>query len=94
MEWISNKTVWLVIGFLGQALFTARFLVQWIKSERAKKSIIPVSFWYLSLAGSLTLLLYAIHRQDPVFIVGQTMGNVIYARNLILIKRHHTEILD
>jgi lipid-A-disaccharide synthase-like uncharacterized protein len=79
---------WLALGFAGQALFTARFLIQWIASERAKRSVIPVAFWYFSLGGSLLLLLYAIHRRDPVFILGQTMGNVIYARNLVLIGRH------
>jgi len=94
MEWTSTRTWWLVIGFLGQALFSARFLVQWISSERAKKSVIPVSFWYLSLGGSLVLLLYAIHRKDPVFIVGQTMGNIIYARNLVLIKRSPTNMVE
>ena len=79
--------IWLIIGFGGQGLFTARFLVQWIKSEKQKKSIIPVEFWYLSLFGGLTLLIYAIHKQDPVFILGQSFGVVIYSRNLYFI--HH-----
>lgn len=79
--------VWYVIGFFGQALFTARFLVQWVTSEVKKRSVIPLAFWFLSLAGSLVLLTYAVHRRDPVFIVGQSAGFIIYTRNLTLIKR-------
>ncbi len=94
MAWTSINTMWLAVGFLGQGLFSARFLVQWICSERAKKSVIPVSFWYLSLCGSVLLLVYAIHRKDPVFIIGQTMGNLIYARNLILIRRIPLNTID
>ena len=78
---------WLVVGFLGQALFSMRFILQWIQSERERRSVIPVAFWYFSLAGSIVLLAYAIHRQDPVFILGQAAGNVIYLRNLYLISR-------
>ena len=66
----SDTTLWIVIGFLGQALFSARFFVQWLASERVKRSVIPTAFWYFSLAGGVTLLAYAIHRQDPVFIAG------------------------
>lgn len=84
---ISTHTWWIVIGFAGQALFTMRFLVQWIASEKVKKSVIPVSFWYFSILGSLVLLLYAIHKQDPVFILGQSMGFIIYFRNLAFIAR-------
>ena len=72
---------------LGQALFTARFLVQWIASERKRDSVVPVAFWWLSLLGGLTLLSYAIHRQDPVIIVGQGMGLVVYVRNLMLVGK-------
>ncbi|HSH27868.1 MAG TPA: lipid-A-disaccharide synthase N-terminal domain-containing protein, partial [Wenzhouxiangella sp.] len=61
---------WLAVGFFGQALFSARFLVQWIASERARRSVVPLAFWLLSIGGGLTLLIYAIHRRDPVFIVG------------------------
>jgi lipid-A-disaccharide synthase-like uncharacterized protein len=78
---------WLIVGFVGQALFSMRFVLQWVQSERARKSVIPVAFWYFSLAGSIVLLAYAIHRQDPVFILGQAVGNVIYLRNLYLIFR-------
>jgi lipid-A-disaccharide synthase-like uncharacterized protein len=81
------QTFWLVLGFLAQALFSARFLVQWIASERARKSIIPDLFWYLSIAGSALLLAYAIYRRDPVFILGQSTGLFIYGRNLYLIRR-------
>jgi lipid-A-disaccharide synthase-like uncharacterized protein len=73
---------WYAIGFIGQAFFFSRFLVQWLASERAKRSVIPVSFWYLSLLGGGTLLIYAIHVGDPVFILGQSTGAFIYLRNL------------
>ena len=78
-------TLWTVIGFAGQALFSARFLVQWISSERVRQSVIPVAFWYFSIFGGVTLLAYAIHREDPVFIIGQAAGLVIYARNLYFV---------
>ncbi len=78
---------WLVLGFIAQALFASRFVVQWISSERAGQSIVPIAFWYLSLGGALLLLIYAIYRRDPVFILGQSMGGLIYARNLALIRR-------
>ena len=81
------QTFWLVLGFLAQALFSARFLVQWVASERARKSIVPDLFWYLSIAGSALLLAYAIYRRDPVFILGQSTGLFIYGRNLYLIRR-------
>jgi len=79
---------WLVLafGFSGQALFSARFLIQWIASERQRKSVVPVLFWYFSLAGGLTLFLYAIYREDPVFMLGQGFGLVVYIRNLRLIR--------
>jgi lipid-A-disaccharide synthase-like uncharacterized protein len=78
---------WLAIGFLGQAVFTGRFLVQWIASERAGRSVVPVLFWFLSIAGSLLLLVYAVHRRDPVFMLGQSAGLLVYFRNLHLIRR-------
>ncbi len=84
---MSRFDLWLIVGLLGQLLFSMRFLVQWVASERHKKSIIPVSFWYFSIGGSFLLLAYAIKRQDPVFILGQSMGFVIYIRNLVLIDR-------
>lgn len=81
--------IWLVIGFLGQFLFFLRFLVQWIVSERRGRSTIPLPFWYFSLAGGAILLTYAIHRADPVFIMGQAGGLLVYSRNLILIRREN-----
>ncbi|MCX8044397.1 MAG: lipid-A-disaccharide synthase N-terminal domain-containing protein [Desulfobacterota bacterium] len=78
---------WVLFGFLGQAAFSARFLVQWIVSERKRESVVPVSFWYLSLIGGLILFLYAIYKRDPVFIVGQGSGVIVYIRNLVLIYR-------
>jgi lipid-A-disaccharide synthase-like uncharacterized protein len=77
----------LAFGFLGQACFSLRFLVQWIASERRKQSVVPIHFWYFSVGGGLALLTYAILRLDPVFIVGQAAGLVVYARNLYLIRR-------
>jgi lipid-A-disaccharide synthase-like uncharacterized protein len=79
--------MWLIIGFIGQALFSMRFLLQWVASERKGESVIPTLFWYFSLAGGLTLLAYAIYKQDPVFILGQSAGAFIYIRNLVLIFR-------
>lgn len=84
---MSTEALWLSVGFLGQALFSSRFLVQWIASERRRESVVPVSFWFLSVGGGLALLVYAIHRLDPVFIVGQGAGLFIYLRNLLLIRR-------
>lgn len=87
---------WVVFGLGGQLMFTARFLVQWIASERAKRSVVPIYFWYFSIAGGFALLAYAIYREDPVFILGQSLGVFIYARNLYLIhvekKRDDTAI--
>lgn len=83
--------LWLIIGFTGQALFSMRFLVQWIQSEREKRSTIPLAFWYFSVAGGVSLLIYAIHRKDPVFILGQGSGLFIYARNLYLIFRERRQ---
>jgi lipid-A-disaccharide synthase-like uncharacterized protein len=78
---------WLIIGFLGQMMFTARFLVQWIASERAGKSVTPTAFWYFSIGGSILLLMYAVYRMDPVFILGQMFGSIVYIRNLVLIEK-------
>ena len=84
---MSEEQIWLIIGFIGQTIFASRFLIQWVVSERASKSIIPNIFWWISIAGSLILLSYAIHKQDPVFIVGQSCGFLIYSRNLYLIRQ-------
>lgn len=82
---ISIETLWLVIGFAGQALFAGRFLVQWIASERAQQSVVPTAFWFLSFGGGVILLAYAIYKADPVFIVGQGAGLAIYLRNLYFV---------
>jgi lipid-A-disaccharide synthase-like uncharacterized protein len=84
---MTTEHVWLGVGLLGQSLFSARFLVQWIASERRQQSVVPVQFWYFSLAGGLTLLAYAVYRLDPVFIIGQLTGLVVYQRNLYFIRR-------
>lgn len=83
----TPETLWLAIGFAGQLLFTSRFLVQWIASERSGRSIVPLAFWWFSLAGGVTLLAYALWRRDPVFAIGQAGGLAIYLRNLVLIGR-------
>jgi lipid-A-disaccharide synthase-like uncharacterized protein len=84
---VRQSAFWLAVGFAGQGLFTARFVVQWLRSERAGRSVVPMAFWYLSLAGGVTLLLYAVHSGDPVFILGQAAGAVVYVRNIMLIVR-------
>ncbi|MDH7598504.1 MAG: lipid-A-disaccharide synthase N-terminal domain-containing protein [Sedimentisphaerales bacterium] len=89
---MQKLDLWTVIGFIGQAAFMSRFLVQWIASERSGRSVVPITFWYLSIAGGLTLLVYAIARQDPVFIAGQLAGCFIYVRNLMLIHRPRSSI--
>jgi lipid-A-disaccharide synthase-like uncharacterized protein len=83
--------IWLTVGFAGQALFSMRFIIQWWCSERKKRSVIPVAFWYFSLAGGVTLLGYAVYRQDPVFIVGQAGGLFVYSRNLYFIYRERRQ---
>jgi lipid-A-disaccharide synthase-like uncharacterized protein len=82
---------WVVLGFLGQILFTARFVVQWLASERAGRSIIPVSFWFFSIGGAVLLFVYSVYRRDPVFIAGQGLGLGIYFRNLALIAKEKRE---
>jgi len=84
---MTTDQVWLGIGLLGQAFFSARFLVQWIASERKKQSVVPIQFWYFSVGGGLALLAYAVYRLDPVFIIGQGAGLFVYARNLYFIYR-------
>jgi lipid-A-disaccharide synthase-like uncharacterized protein len=82
----------LVLGFIGQGVFAGRFLVQWIVSERRGESVIPLAFWYLSLAGAALLFTYATLRKDPVFMVGQASGSFVYIRNLILIRRPKAQV--
>jgi len=93
MDWLmrllhvdsGTELLWVVFGFLAQGMFTMRFLLQWLASERARDSVMPVAFWYFSLIGGVMLLAYALYRKDPVFVLGQALGVVIYARNLWLI---------
>ncbi len=91
LEMISDvnplDALWLTVGLLGQLMFTARFLVQWWASEKAGRSVVPLAFWYFSILGSLIVLAYGIHKLDPVIIIGQLPGTVIYARNLWLIRK-------
>ena len=88
---------WLALGFFAQALFTARFLVQWIASERAGKSVIPIAFWFFSIGGGLLTLIYGLVKREPVIIIGQLVSNIIYVRNLMLIfksRAKESETLD
>ncbi len=80
--WING---WVLFGFLGQAIFAARFIVQWIMSEKTRESYVPIAFWYLSICGGIVLLIYAIYKKDPVFMLGQASGLIVYVRNLMLI---------
>jgi len=84
---MDKNLMWMIIGFVGQGFFSARFIVQWIMSEIKKQSIIPIGFWYFSLLGGVTLFAYALYKEDPVFIVGQGAGLLIYSRNLYLIRK-------
>ena len=82
---------WAYIGIIAQALFTGRFVVQWLASEKAGRSVIPFSFWLLSIGGGVLLLVYALYRRDPVFILGQAFGVLIYLRNLSFVLRERRE---
>jgi lipid-A-disaccharide synthase-like uncharacterized protein len=83
----TTEMVWVGIGFGGQGLFFGRWIIQWVASERNAQSRVPVAFWYMSLIGGLITLAYAIYRRDPVFIAGQSIGAIVYVRNLVLIYR-------
>ena len=83
----TRDTIWVLVGLLGQLMFTARFIIQWLASERAGQSVVPVAFWYFSLVGGLIVLAYGLHKWEPVIILGQLPGTVIYMRNLMLIRR-------
>ena len=89
---MTSEHFWLTVGFLGQAFFSMRFMVQLIASERKKESVIPLSFWFFSIGCGLTLLTYAIYRLDPVFILGQAAGLFVYLRNLYLIRRKQSRL--
>ncbi len=89
-RWLGADTrgelIWIAVGLGGQILFMMRFMLQWLASEKARRSVVPVSFWWLSIFGAAVLLAYAIHRRDPVFILGQSLGFFIYARNIYFIR--------
>jgi lipid-A-disaccharide synthase-like uncharacterized protein len=84
---LSSESFWLCIGVLAQAFFSMRFIVQWVASERRQESVFPLAFWFFSLCGGLTLFTYAVYRLDPVFILGEAAGILIYLRNLYFIGR-------
>jgi lipid-A-disaccharide synthase-like uncharacterized protein len=84
---VVNLDWWVLLGFAAQAFFTMRFVVQWIASERAGRSVIPLAFWWFSIGGGVLLLIYALYRRDPVFIAGQSFGVFVYLRNLYLVLR-------
>lgn len=91
-KFCANLDLWGLFGVIFQLAFMARFLVQWIASERSGKSVIPISFWYLSLIGSTGVLIYGIGRGEPVIILGQVFGTVVYVRNLMLIYRGRRQV--
>jgi len=86
MATVSAENIWMTVGFVGQAIFGMRFVVQWIATERRRRSVIPLAFWYLSLAGTVILLAYSIYKLDPVFIAGFSLNMIIYLRNLYFIQ--------
>ena len=87
VKFAGPDRMWYGLGFFGQIVFTMRFVVQWIASEKKGKSVIPISFWFISIAGSLVLLVYSFWRKDPVFILGQSFGCFVYVRNLMLLSK-------
>lgn len=91
---VDNFDIWVIVGFFAQAMFMMRFVVQWVASEKAGRSIVPVAFWFFSVAGGAMLLFYAVIREDPVFIAGQSLGLLIYFRNLFLIFREKSDKKD
>jgi len=84
---VLAERYWVAIGLAGQFFFTMRFVVQWIATEKHRRSVIPESFWYFSIVGSLILLVYSLYRRDPVFILGQAFGTTVYVRNLFFIHK-------
>ena len=88
---ITEFNWWVVLGFIAQAMLTGRFLVQWIESERKGRSVIPIAFWFFSIAGGLLLFAYALYRRDPVFILGQGFGVFVYVRNLYLVLKEQKQ---
>jgi lipid-A-disaccharide synthase-like uncharacterized protein len=91
---MSTEQMWIGIGLFGQILFGSRMLIQWIVSEREGRSIVPTVFWYISIAGGMVLLSYAIYRADPVFILGQAAGSLVYVRNIYFIHREKGSVAE
>jgi lipid-A-disaccharide synthase-like uncharacterized protein len=91
---MSTEQIWIGVGLFGQILFGSRMLIQWIVSEREGRSIVPTIFWYISIAGGAVLLSYAIYRADPVFILGQAAGSLVYVRNIYFIHREKRTLAD
>ncbi len=89
MNWNKFFLIW---GFAAHAIFAARFIVQWIASEKEKRSVIPMAFWYLSLTGGIMLFIYAVYRKDPVFILGQASGLIVYIRNIVFRLREKKQL--
>ena len=88
---VAQLDWWVALGFVAQALFSMRFLVQWIASERAGRSVVPTAFWVFSIGGGVLLFVYSLYRKDPVFIAGQGLGLFIYLRNLYFIMRERAQ---
>jgi lipid-A-disaccharide synthase-like uncharacterized protein len=88
---VTRLDWWVLLGFVAQAFFTMRFLVQWIASEKVGKSVIPIAFWWCSIGGGLLLFAYALYRRDPVFILGQGFGVFVYLRNLQFVMRERKQ---
>ena len=84
---VYNVDWWVLLGVVAQGLFTMRFVVQWLASEKAQRSVVPMTFWWFSIGGGLLLLIYALYRRDPVFILGQGFGVFVYLRNLQFVLR-------
>ena len=91
---LSSESIWTAVGFAGQVVFGSRFVVQWIATERQKRSVVPTAFWYLSVVGTIVLLVYSIYRLDPVFIAGFSLNMLIYLRNLYFIHSRPIESVE
>jgi len=91
---MSTEQFWLSVGFLAQGFFSMRFVVQWVATERRRQSVVPIAFWLFSLCGGLTLLTYALHRRDPVYVVAELAGTLIYLRNLYFVHRARRGSVD
>jgi lipid-A-disaccharide synthase-like uncharacterized protein len=94
---VAKFDFWLAFGLVAQLFFTARFLVQWISSERAGQSVVPMAFWFFSIGGGLMTLVYGVAKREPIIILGQGLATIIYVRNIMLIVKNRgkrTQALD